>query len=222
MAGGVAAADGAKLLCQLDLDPATKTAQSLAPGIKTVLADAGWRPDDVQLVAVTIGPGSFTGLRLGVATAKTFAYSVGAEVLGIDTLETISAAAPAEIDDLAVAVDAQRGQVVAGRFTRQEDGWLRPTADAELVDADAWLESLPGGTIVSGPIIRRLIDRLPKGVTTIERELWHPRAAMVARLAHRDYEGGRRDDLWQLLPRYSRLSAAEEKLQKPDNQFPLV
>ncbi len=212
MTGSVAAADGGKLLVQKDLDPGQRTAQSLVPGMRAALEDVGWRPPDVDLVAVTIGPGSFTGLRIGVATAKTFAYAVGAEVLGIDTLEAIAAAAPPQVDALAVAVDAQRGQVIAGPFRRHEDGWMRPSAAAELVDTEAWLESLPAGTIVSGPIIRKFVDKLPQGVTAIDRQLWRPQAAMVAQLAHRDYASGRRDDLWKLLPYYSRLSAAEEKL----------
>ena len=55
-----------------------------------VLSEAGWRPRDVELVAVTIGPGSFTGLRIGVTTAKTFAYAVKCQAMGIDTLEGVA------------------------------------------------------------------------------------------------------------------------------------
>ena len=76
---------------RLALDPARRSARTLAPGIRHLLADAGWTPRDVALVAVSIGPGSFTGLRLGVMTAKAFAYAVGAPVLGIGTLEVIAA-----------------------------------------------------------------------------------------------------------------------------------
>ena len=79
MAGSLAAMHDRKLLAEIELDSKQRTAQSLAPGMKTLLAEAGWRPTDVELVAVTIGPGSFTGLRLGVTTAKTFAYAVGAD-----------------------------------------------------------------------------------------------------------------------------------------------
>ena len=213
MAGSLAAMHDGKLLAELELDPRQRTAQSLAPGMKTLLAKVAWRPADVELVAVTIGPGSFTGLRLGVTTAKTFAYALGAELLGVDTLETIAAAAPPQVDALAVAVDAQRGQVVAGSFRRQDDGWFRPDATAELIDVESWLAGLRGGTFVSGPVLRKLLDRLPKGVTPVDRQLWRPRASTVARLARRDYEAGRRDDVWTLVPRYSRPSAAEEKLQ---------
>ena len=74
---------------------------------------------------MTIGPGSFTGLRVGVTTAKAFAYAVGGECLGIDSLEAIAEQAPAEAGRLiSPAIEAQRGDVYAalydaprGRFT---------------------------------------------------------------------------------------------------------
>lgn len=211
MVGGVAALDGRKLLAELALDPRNRSAQSLAPGIKSLLGQVDWRPEDVQLVAVTVGPGSFTGLRVGVATAKTFAYAVGAEVLGVDTLETIAAGVPHDISAVSVAVDAQRGGVVAGSFVRDADGWFRPVAEGKLVDARQWLDSLPAGTLIAGPVLRKLADRAPDHVTVLDSQYWHPKAANVGLLAARDCEAGRRDDLWSLVPRYSRRSAAEEK-----------
>src|SRR5437773_12166637 len=93
-AGSVAVLDDEQLLTAVALDPAQRTARTLAPAIRDVLKHVGWAPTDVQLVAVTAGPGSFTGLRLGVTTAKTFAYAAGCEVLGVNTLEVIAGRAP--------------------------------------------------------------------------------------------------------------------------------
>jgi hypothetical protein len=76
---------------------------------------------------------------------------------------------------------------------------------------DAWLAGLPKGTVVAGPVLEKLKERLPDTLEVVSPEFWHPTAASVARLAARDYAAGRRDDLWQLVPRYSRRSAAEEK-----------
>ena len=211
LVGGVAALNHRKLLAEITLDPQKRSAQSLAPGIKSVLEQVDWRPGDVQLVAVTVGPGSFTGLRVGVATAKTFAYAVGAEVLGIDTLEAIAAGVPDEIPAVSVAVDAQRGGVVAGSFERDADGWFRPVAEGKLIDARQWLDSLPAGTLIAGPVLRKLADRVPEHVRVLDSKYWHPKAATVGLLAARDHAAGRRDDLWSLVPRYSRRSAAEEK-----------
>ncbi|HUT90131.1 MAG TPA: tRNA (adenosine(37)-N6)-threonylcarbamoyltransferase complex dimerization subunit type 1 TsaB [Thermoguttaceae bacterium] len=212
--GSVAAAADDKLLCELTLDPNMRSAQSLAPGIKALLARVGWRPGDVELVATPVGPGSFTGLRVGVATAKAFAYAVGADILGIDTLAVIAARAPAQVQSLSAALDAQRGQVVAQTFERGPDGWFEPAGSAGLVDVDAWLRSARAGVCITGPILRKIADRVPDGLTVLDPRYWAPSAAAVARVAVRDYARGRRDDVWSLVPRYSRPSAAEEKRDK--------
>ncbi len=216
LTGSVAAAADGKVLAELQLDPRERSAQSLAPAIQALLGQVGWQPGEIRLVAATVGPGSFTGLRVGVATAKVFAYAIGAEVLGISTLEAIAAAAPDEVEAVSVAVDAQRGNVVAQSFRRDPQagapaGWLKAAGDRALLPLDLWLAGLPPGFAVSGPVLKKWTDPLPEGLAMLDREFWCPTAANVARLAHRDYLAGRRDDLWNLLPLYSRPSAAEEK-----------
>lgn len=209
--GSIALADQGNLLTEIRLPSGLRTAQSLAPAILQSLEQSGWTPKDVQMVAVTIGPGSFTGLRIGVATAKVLAYAVGAEVLGVDTHETLALPCPANVTHLATVIDAQRSQVVARNFERNGTGELIPCSESKLVDVEQWIESLTPGTRVTGPILRRIGSRLPVECEPLARELWEPTAAQVALLAHHQYANGRRDDLWQLSPVYSRPSAAEEK-----------
>jgi tRNA threonylcarbamoyladenosine biosynthesis protein TsaB len=209
--GSVAAMLDGNLLAELTLDATQRSAQSLAPAMLALFKQVGWQPGDVQLVATSIGPGSFTGLRVGVTTAKVFAYAVGAEVMGVDTLETIAAAAPDDVSQLAVAIDAQRGQVATRSFARQPDGWFAPLGPQQLTNVDHWLSELPADFVVAGPVLTNLADRLPSHVRTTDPRHWPPRASMVARLAERDYLRGRRDDLWRLAPHYCRRSAAEEK-----------
>jgi tRNA threonylcarbamoyladenosine biosynthesis protein TsaB len=211
--GSVAAMKDSKLLLELELNPQQRTAQSLPPGMAILLERVGWKPADVQLVALTIGPGSFTGLRIGVTMAKTFAYAVGAEVLGVNTLETIAQAAPADVSAITAVIDAQRGDVVVRTFSRGPEGFLLPTGDQQLISIDRWLQELPAGMAVTGPALAKLASRLPGHVILLDDKYWTPRAAMVAQLAHRQYTAGRRDDLWTLAPQYSRQSAAEEKWQ---------
>jgi tRNA threonylcarbamoyladenosine biosynthesis protein TsaB len=210
--GSVAAMADGNLLLELTLSSQHRTAQSLAPGIKSLLERLDWKPADVQLVALTIGPGSFTGLRIGIALAKTFAYAVGAEILGINTLDAIAEAAPPDVSALAAAVDAQRGDLVTRSFIRDQQGFFVPTGDQRLLPIDQWLQQLPAGMFVTGPVLGKFISRLPAHVTALDQKYWTPRAAMVAQLAHRQYAAGRRDDLWILTPQYSRRSAAEEKM----------
>jgi tRNA threonylcarbamoyladenosine biosynthesis protein TsaB len=200
------------------LDVTSRTAQMLAPAMQQTLSNAGWTPQDVRLVAVTIGPGSFTGLRIGVTTAKTFAYAVGCEAMGIDTLEVIAAQAPLGGGEgnrsLWAVLDAQRGQLFAAKFAMRlvgaESGWavVQPAA---ILDADEFLAGLVTGDTVTGSGLSRLIDRLPRDVAVVDSSQWQPRAATVGKLAWHDYQLGGRDDFWTLAPRYLRPSAAEEK-----------
>ena len=212
--GSLAAMCDGKLLSELELSCRQRSAQSLAPGLRSLLDQVGWQPAEVELVAVTVGPGSFTGLRIGVATAKVFAYATKAEVLGVDTLETIAAAAPEEVRAIWAAVDAQRGEVVARLFQRGGDGWFRPAGDSQLVAVDDWLDGLAPGSVITGPVLRKIAGRVPDNITVLDPQYWPPKAATVARLAARLYAAGQRDDVWRLVPRYSRRSAAEEKRDK--------
>ncbi|MCE5267001.1 MAG: tRNA (adenosine(37)-N6)-threonylcarbamoyltransferase complex dimerization subunit type 1 TsaB [Planctomycetaceae bacterium] len=224
--GSVAAVSGDKCLTELRLDPKLRSAQSLVPAMHALLQQVGWMPKDVQLVAVSVGPGSFTGLRVGVTAAKVFAYCVGAEVLGISTLETIAAAAvEAEAipccSEVSAVMDAQRGDVVAQRFAIvcHSDCTMNapsePTVEAigpqELIPADAWLTGLAPGVVVTGPGLVKLAGRLPERVRELPASYWAPRAAVVGRLASRYHAAGRHDDVWKLAPHYFRRSAAEEK-----------
>ncbi len=182
--------------------------------MKTLLKQIGWRPREVHLVATTIGPGSFTGLRVGVTTAKAFAYSAGADILGVDTLETIAAGVPDPVPTVSIAVDAQRGQVVARSFQRASDQWFEPIGPARLIDTEAWLAGIARGACVTGPVLRKIASAVPDHVTVLDSQYWAPTASAVARLAARRYAAGERDDVWSLVPRYSRQSAAEEKREK--------
>jgi tRNA threonylcarbamoyladenosine biosynthesis protein TsaB len=212
-AGSVAVFSDGKLLAQSSLAPGSGSAQSLAPAIASLLEAVGWRPADIRLVAVTQGPGSFTGLRIGVTTAKAFAYAVGAEVLGVDTLEAIANQVPNEVQRVSVAIDAQRGEVVTAVYCRDASGWLVAQGPARLLSIDHWLTTLAPDVPISGPVVRKVVGRLPSGVTALDESHWLPQASTVGRLAVRDYAAGRRDDLWSFAPRYSRRSAAEERLE---------
>src|SRR5438876_1121982 len=116
-AGSVAALVGGRLLREIRLPADQRSAKSLAPAMAELFSATGWGPREVRLVAVAVGPGSFTGLRIGVTTAKVFAYLTRAEVVGVNTLEVIAAQAPADIGRLSVVLGAERQQLFASDFT---------------------------------------------------------------------------------------------------------
>lgn len=209
--GSVAAFDDGRVLVARDLNSTQRSAQSLAPALRDLLREVAWQPRDVQLVAVTVGPGSFTGLRIGVTTAKTFAYTIDAELVAVDTLEVIAHQAPAEIGTLKVALDAGRGQVFAAEFQRAATHGIEAVRPSMIVELADWLGSLKPRDTVSGPMVDKVASQLPSGVTIVEALYRAPHASAVAELAWQKYTAGQRDDAIQLVPRYLRLSAAEEK-----------
>ncbi len=211
--GTVAAADGDKLLDMVKVEATKQSARSLAPAIQRLLAQVQWKPADIELIALTIGPGSFTGLRVGVATAKVLAYATGAAVIGVNALEVIAAQAITNRTTLSVVMDAQRSQVIAAGFERDHDGNWRRTGESRILDNDAWFASLDAETAVTGPVLEKLGVGLPAGVDIVELQQWNPQAATVAVLAWHQYQSGTRHDLWSLSPLYMRKSAAEEKLE---------
>jgi tRNA threonylcarbamoyladenosine biosynthesis protein TsaB len=211
--GSVAAAEGPRIVGQLALNPNQRSAQSLAFGVGKLLDDIGWSIREIELVAVTKGPGSFTGLRVGVVTAKTLAYALGARVIGLNTLEVIAAQAPCDAQRLSVAIDAQRGAVFAATFAvKAQFDWQVIGGDPRLLDDDEWLGQLGAGMTASGPALSRLAGRLPMGVALVDEQDRAPRADAVAALAWVRHLQGAYDDVWRLAPLYLRKSAAEEKL----------
>ena len=217
--GSVAAAENDLLLGEITLGPRQRTGQSLAPALRDLLAQVGWQPRDVQLVAVTQGPGSFTGLRVGVTTAKSFAYASGAALIGVDTLEVLAEQVSADqkgepLPTLAAVMNAEREQLFAATFAVASTGGWQMTEATRIVDRIKWIESIQPNMAVTGPGLESLAEILPSHIPRIDEPLWRPQAAAVARIGLRDYLAGRRDNLWKLLPNYYRESAAEEKISR--------
>lgn len=209
-AGSVAAAEGDELIAEAPLDRTVRSAQSLAPTLKQLLDSLGWDPKSIDLVAVDIGPGSFTGTRIGVTTAKTFAYAVEAECLGVQSLQIIAAGAPKEAAEISVAIDAQRRQVFAANFIRNPETAPQAQGEIQILDNDVWINHLHPGVTVTGPALEKLQEQIPSVVSIASPPSWTPRASALALLAAQHHAAGRRDDLWKLKPLYMRKSAAEE------------
>ena len=214
-AGTVAVFNRDTTLSQVALDSGHRSAQTLAPAIREALQKAGLDARQVQLLATTIGPGSFTGLRVAAATAKAFTYAAQCHCVGLDTLDVIAHQAawqytPAGEHELHAVLDAQRQELCLGRYRMTPAGLVRQAVNT-IVPNEQWLMTLSRGVVVTGPGIGALADRLPKGVVAVEEVLRQPQATTVGRLAWHAYQTGRRDDLWKLAPVYMRPSAAEEK-----------
>lgn len=209
--GAVAVADTTGVRHELVLHPPKRTAQALAPAIERLLSEVEWTAGSVGCIAVTIGPGSFTGLRVGVVTAKTFAYAVGATVVGVNTLETIAEGLPSDVDHATTIIDAQRDELFSATWRRADDGTWQVERPTHLVKVVDWLTQLTPDTLLAGGGLEKVLAKLPAEARVAARELWTPTASAVARLGLRRWNAGETTSVWELMPQYFRLSAAEEK-----------
>ncbi len=193
--------------------PEGRSAQTLAPAIRELLRQIGWKSRDVECVAVGVGPGSFTGLRVGIATAKMFAYATGAKILGVDTLLALAVGVGNRAKHVSVAVDAQRSEVVARNFTIGDELPIALGPQRILTIAQWWDfgQNGAGDTVFTGPILHRIEKNVPPGIVLDDRSRWDPQAAHIGYIASHRFVRGEFDDLWTIVPRYSRPSAAEER-----------
>ena len=206
---------------QAVLSDGQKTAESLLPALGNLLDQANWPPRSVQLVSVATGPGSFTGLRMGVTTAKTFAYAANAKLVGIHTLAALalpvsSIAGQQESSRrqrghcrLWTLLDAQRQELFVACFTQANISYQVPTT--QVVSIPAWLAQLQPGDTAVGPPLEKLASRLPQGVEVVAKKWWQPGAVAVGQLGVTLASQAMQLNPMQLVPQYYRKSAAEEK-----------
>jgi tRNA threonylcarbamoyladenosine biosynthesis protein TsaB len=228
-------------ILSLNLDPTWGSAKTLAPAIQKLLAQDGLAPKDLHAIAVVQGPGSFTGLRVGIATAKVMAYALQIPILAIDTLEVIAqqvSDSRTEPDsrtvlgsqslDLFAVADAFRGQSFWAKYRIGAGECIETTRTR--IDDNTWLAQElsvqdPSGCIcVAGPSLEKLRDcyrEIPsvQSQTALDKsrlvwepkQLGEPRASTVARLGWRAWVRDQTVEPFGLLPMYYRSSAAEEK-----------
>jgi len=181
--------------------------------VEQVLVEAGEQPARGDAVAVAIGPGSFTGLRIGLSFAKGLAFATGLRIVGVPTLDALALAAPPWTGVLCAGLDARKQEIYAALYTRENGGIVR-LGEPIAVAARALAEVLtPPCTVIGeaveayGAVFR---DVLGTAVTLLGSDAQPPRASAVARLAAarlaRDPAG---DDLVTLAPVYVRPPEAE-------------
>jgi len=205
---------GSELVLESVCDGSRRHGRDLIPGVRDLLRRAGVGPRDLDLVGVGLGPGSYTGIRIGLTAARTLAHAVGARVAGFDSLEAFALGAPAEALKIHVVGDAQRGDVYRADFRRTEPGApLDRLGPTRIEPRGAWPASLAPGSWVVGPglgsdSIRAL---LPPGVVALDLDLNRLSGRALLALTRRVDETEPSRDPWALEPNYLRRSAAEDQ-----------
>ncbi len=214
MHGGVALLSEQGLLSEYLLNVRATHTERLLPSIDRVLRDAAVTLKQVEGLAVATGPGSFTGLRIGLSTVKGLVAATGAPVVGVSTLEAMAWTLPFCAHPICPILDARKGEVYCAQF-RHAGGRLTRVMDEAALSPDALIDCIREPTVFIGDGVTVYGDRLKTGLK--ELALFPPisqrggRASAVAELGRRRLLEGDRDEISELAPRYLRASEAELK-----------
>jgi tRNA threonylcarbamoyladenosine biosynthesis protein TsaB len=180
------------------------------PGLVVrALEVAGVSWDDVGGLAVSIGPGSFTGLRIGLSLAKGIAYAGGLPVAAVPTLEALAwAAEPSPGDVVWAVLDARMREVYAASFERTATGLVRRTPDEALPPA-ALAPRIASSALVVGDAAGAYPVLASTGARILSFATHHPRGGIVARVGAAILDAGGGADVGTLEPSYVRASQAE-------------
>ena len=210
----VAIASNDKLLAEITIQTRHTHSETLMPHIQQVLNLAGVKKEALDGVAVSIGPGSFTGLRIGLATAKGLAYALQCPLLGCLTLEALAYHFMVPGVLIGTLMDAQKGNAYIA-FYAWENGKLAeklPICVRSMPEILKYAASLQGPVVLTGDLVQKEWkgkDDLPLHIQLAAPHLCMPRAANVALLGLGRLQKGEEDNLMDLEPFYVRRSEAE-------------
>ena len=214
LVSSVALATADTLLAEITLQTKKTHSEILMPHIAEILNMAGVSKMDITAVAVSIGPGSFTGLRIGLATAKSLAYAMKIPLIGVSTLSALAYGCFVPGAILAPMLDAQRGNVYHAVFEWQ-NGNLTELMPATVLGIDEALNKLAQyntPVIVMGEAAvqyREKIEQIAEPLVLAAPHMIIQRASSVAGLGHMMIKEGVQHDVMALEPLYIRRSEAE-------------
>jgi len=197
--------DGGGVRAEMTWELLDRHTVELMPRVEWMLTQLDARAGDVRALAVSIGPGSFTGLRAGLAVAKGLALANDAPIVGIRTHDVIVAAQPAHVGQLAAVVQAGRGRLALQRYRRVRREW-RAHGDLVVTTADRIGADWDKPTWLCGEMDEaqrtRIAQRLGARVTLASPAHSLRRAGFLAELGWRRIREDDVDDLDKLVPIY--------------------
>jgi len=207
LAGGVALLDDERLVAEYLLDVSVTHSERLMAAVDRVLADARWTPRMLGGLAVAVGPGSFTGLRIALSTVKGLALALGVPVAAVPTLDAMAAAVPWASLPVCPVLDARKGEVYASLY-RWDDRVMRREWEYLALPPAALAERLREPTLVVGDGAAS-IDSPHARTLPAPRRL--PSPACVGALGLARLRRGETVAAAELTPLYLRPSEAELK-----------
>jgi len=201
------------IVVEVFLNLATNHSATLLPVVEKICHISGVTIEEMDLFVCTLGPGSFTGIRIGMSTVKGFALATGKPVVGVSTLETLAWNLAGSRILVCPMLDARKHQVYTALYKPDGNNTLEQQGEAMAVDINCFLQSLDEEVIFLGDGANRYSDmikeRLPGKAcfgVGLQNQI---RASMAGILGVKKVRDGEPADPVSLMPRYLRLSEAE-------------
>jgi tRNA threonylcarbamoyladenosine biosynthesis protein TsaB len=210
--GSIALVEDGNLRLEEQFPHGLQHAAQIVPMIDRLCATANCAPRELEHLYVSAGPGSFTGLRIGITLAKTLSFATGAKIVAVPSVRVLVENAPSDAKHVIIVLDAKREQIFTARFERSSDGWVERET-AHLDSLSAMLERSPRPVHLLGegvPYHEKFIPRDEQIITT-PSETWRARAGAVAVLGMELAQQRVFEDPFRLTPIYIRRPEAEEK-----------
>ena len=211
--------DEEKVLGEYSLNQEMTHSEKIIPMIKELMDSINLRPEDIDVFAGAVGPGSFTGLRIGIATIKGLAHVFDKPVVGVSTLEALAYNIP--FDGIVVPlIDARRERVFTGIY-KWKDGKLVNLSEPTILELDELLNIIQAnyekvlfngdGTLVYK---EKIVEKLKDKAQFAPISLNMARASSVGELSLLKWKEGKAENYFQLVPEYLRESQAQREYKK--------
>jgi tRNA threonylcarbamoyladenosine biosynthesis protein TsaB len=197
--------------------------QRLMPQLVSLLENSGYEPQDLEGIGVGLGPGSFTGIRIGLATAKTMAQALQIPIVGISTLEAMAYNLKYTSTYLCPMIDGRRDRVFAALYKGRGKEKLAAESQDSLIAIDDLLRELADideAIYFIGEVASKYKDRIIKEIKQpkfVSSSFNFPRASMIGELSLKKLLEGKEDNLFALTPNYLKRSQAEIQWEKKHN-----
>lgn len=201
---GVALYDGYRVLGEYIWETRDHHTVELAPAVEDALSNSGQNISDLGAVAVAIGPGSFTGLRIGLALAKGIAMSASIPLVGIPSLDALAHAQNTDKLPIAAVLKAGRGRLAVAWY-KKSGAKLKPVSDVEVLTPEDLVIRITRPTIVCGELTseeRRLMRQHRKIIKLASPAFSVRRPSFLSELAWKRWQKGEVDDPASLSPIY--------------------
>jgi tRNA threonylcarbamoyladenosine biosynthesis protein TsaB len=212
--GIVALGFGSTIVAHRVLEIAKRHVSDMAPAIAEMLKECGWEAKNLDAIATGIGPGSYTGLRIGLMSARTLAMMTGARLLGISTFEILAQhcleVGHAKIEIIA---DAQQDKIYAQRF-ENNNSHLISASELKIVNAAEWMATRDISFAIAGPGVTKVQPLISANQGMVVEQSGNINKESFLALALKKLFSHHSDDPLSLQPLYLRRSSAEEQWDK--------